>query len=376
MSTNKAQVAAGMLLIAMMLFISSTFPSSNNHETNLLNEHQITEKSNTVQSLVQNEKTEPPADSLLSSPSPPPSSATTTTPKTDVLPTPYTNIELPKTASPTKFSQKPGFVGYTSTTQPGFTEDFAFMPQDGFDEVGLKVTTRCYAMARFGFPRADGGWNTCMQPPFLDAECKEYDYKCYWKAVGNSKWPPENCVIFSFGSAWNFEYEIALTRLGCKVHTFDPSMPRFKQEQFDVVLRENTGIEFHDIGLGASDTRIGNGWQLKKLKTIMNELNVSRLEILKVDIEGNEWPFLDDFLGSGILEDDAVRQIQLETHYDQGLDTVRMRKIMKGLADYGFKLWAMDENTYCVYVKMNLRPVRGCMELSFVRTRLISPNKK
>lgn len=246
--------------------------------------------------------------------------------------------------------------------------------KSNYSAVGAEINGRCHSQARFGPPSDDGGWNICMQPSLLETECKKKDYECQWRVLNKQpRWPPENCIVYSFGSSWDFEFELAISRLGCEVHTFDPTMPSFITSKSDVKLLDLTKVHFHNIGLGDSNVEKNKwGWKVQTVDMIMKSLGHSRLEILKIDIEKSEWPVLDHlFFNSDLLKTDTVRQIVLETHYKKSMDFNVVRHRMKQFEKFGFYLWARDDNLYCPYVQVEKDSiVRGCLELSYIRKKL------
>jgi hypothetical protein len=238
-----------------------------------------------------------------------------------------------------------------------------------YDAMGIRINGQCHAMARFGPPKEDGGWNTCMHPGLSNKVCNHGDWDCPWRAVQREQWPPKNCVVYSFGSAWNFMFEVSISRLGCKVHTFDPSMPKFVSEGWASKLSTLADIEFHDIGLGGKDEEQNSlGWRMMTIESIMAKLKTERLEVLKFDIEYGEWPVLEYlFYQSKLLQTDTVRQIMLEIHLGGGEDPNKLKSLMSMFDKFGFVLWARDDNDYCSHVQVGDHVVRGCIELSYVR---------
>eukprot|EP00434_Breviolum_minutum_P019112 symbB.v1.2.016845.t1/scaffold1296.1/size126233/3 len=114
------------------------------------------------------------------------------------------------------------------------------------------------------------------------------------------------CVVYSFGSNNNMQFEWGVYELGrnCEIHIFDPTSnapPQLK----------SIGAKFHKVGLSGHDgmASLGPGRALpvKTLKTIMEENGHKHIDILKVDIEDGEheaipqlsevgWPSIGQFL--------------------------------------------------------------------------------
>jgi hypothetical protein len=127
----------------------------------------------------------------------------------------------------------------------------------------------------------------------------------------------------SFGSAEDFSFDDAVVNvLGMEVHTFDPTMS-WPQEK---VQRRERAYK-HGVGLAGEDLRGGDKranqfaalhqktqkWTVKRLSTIMRELQHDRLSILKIDVDGSEWWVLDDLLSSSVL--DTVDILLFEVHF-------------------------------------------------------------
>eukprot|EP01083_Nonionella_stella_P067798 179557_1 len=90
------------------------------------------------------------------------------------------------------------------------------------------------------------------------------------------------CVVYSFGSHGSFDFEISLRKanLPCEIHIFDPTSKNLGSEE--------KRWTYHDYGIGAKTEKIRVG-QVKSLTEIMKELGHSRVDILKIDVEGSEF---------------------------------------------------------------------------------------
>ncbi|XP_052791011.1 probable methyltransferase-like protein 24 [Mya arenaria] len=123
--------------------------------------------------------------------------------------------------------------------------------------------------------------------------------------------PKPPCLVYSFGINNQFDFDRDINRmLGCDVFCFDPSM---KKKSFRVAER----IWFFNWGLGGDNFVNKNGWEIKTLNVIRKALNHTdrSIDILKIDIEGDEWYSIPQMISSGALDD--VKQISMETHYIQ-----------------------------------------------------------
>ncbi|XP_045165566.2 probable methyltransferase-like protein 24 [Mercenaria mercenaria] len=149
------------------------------------------------------------------------------------------------------------------------------------------VQVKCQHETRCG-PKSDSGYSVCN-----DAQYK----------------PRKPCLVYSFGSAFMFGFEIGVLKMfKCEVHTFDPSHPVSGHH-----IPE--GINFHLIGLSVTDSTNELGWKMRQLSTIRKSLNHTHriLDILKLDIEGYEWKAIPNIISSGDFS--FVRQLVIELHF-------------------------------------------------------------
>lgn len=183
-------------------------------------------------------------------------------------------------------------------------------------ELGLVLfPSACVNRARFGH-RGDGGWDVCLD--------------------GHA---PGECTVYSAGTFDDPSFDVAIGAHGCHVHAFDPSLEQLGFSSTIKALQSNPNITFHAVGLGGRDLvhpagaapwqfpGLGYGrfpndkaWTLRTIESLMRTLNHSRIDVLKVDIEGAEWPLLERILSdrrarrrlrSGTL----FRQILIEVHF-------------------------------------------------------------
>ncbi|XP_053405632.1 probable methyltransferase-like protein 24 [Mercenaria mercenaria] len=171
----------------------------------------------------------------------------------------------------------------------------------------------CKNLTRLGPPDDDKGKNVCADDIF--------------------KSKPSSCLVYSFGSNFNFKFEEAVwARYKCEIHTFDPS-----RALNGVTIP--TGVNFHLIGLSGNNfvrSEPDNWrtlqkyntktWNMQTLSSIRKSLNHTNriIDILKIDIEGWEWSTLPEIMGSGVLQ--YVKQICLEVHFGYGIKVFHHEK--------------------------------------------------
>jgi len=183
------------------------------------------------------------------------------------------------------------------------------------------------------------------------------------------------CVVYSIGgnNKWQFEQGV-LEHTPCHVHTFDCTGGI---SRFNVPSHER--LHFHYICLGdknkpASET-MGEIWTLDKMQT---SLNHSRIDLLKMDIEGYEWPIFYDWpLLTEITSPNHVlpMQVAVEIHYQTQMkelaaETLEDYKFVTDMVHLHSRLLKMG---YATAVYDANESCKHCVELSLVRIRCPSP---
>jgi hypothetical protein len=118
----------------------------------------------------------------------------------------------------------------------------------------------------------------------------------------------------------SFEVEV-VQRTGCKVHAFDPSvgtLPHYAGAHADL----HPAITFHKQALGSWSGHSTTWMLIETLTDTMKRLGHDYIDILKVDIEGDEWGVFAALiaeLGAKNGEDGALQlpfgQLLIELHY-------------------------------------------------------------
>jgi len=134
------------------------------------------------------------------------------------------------------------------------------------------------------------------------------DYNCpfgksrYGRIGDGGKWicgaqrflSKPGCVVYSLGSnaETSFETDVAL-ETECEIHVFDPT-----QSSVPMPSTHRSGHEnFHKYAIG--NPAQNSTWQTKSLEAVMNGFGHSWIDVLKMDIEGGEWDFLEYLLEAG-----------------------------------------------------------------------------
>jgi len=140
---------------------------------------------------------------------------------------------------------------------------------------------------------------------------------------------PMEPVVFSAGVGRDMTFELEMTRrFNATVHVFDPSPTG--RETASRPENQRDLVHFHAIGWAGSDgdvafraagadgslskpegTETGDRLPCQRVSTLMRDLGIAQLDVLKMDIEGFEYEVLEDILAARI----RVDQICLEFHH-------------------------------------------------------------
>jgi hypothetical protein len=140
------------------------------------------------------------------------------------------------------------------------------------------------------------------------------------------------CTVLSFGSNNQFDFEAAIVKShGCIVHTFDHTVTARKVPK---------RVVFHKLGIATPATETA---QLKSLPTLLQDLHLQNrtIDILKMDVEGAEFPFLADAASMAIMKH-HVRQFLVEFHFQ---DAAKQVAACQALTDAGFRVFHKEPNT-------------------------------
>jgi FkbM family methyltransferase len=168
--------------------------------------------------------------------------------------------------------------------------------------------------------------------------------------------------VYSVGIGEDISFDLSMIeRYGATIHAFDPtpgSISWVKQQSLPSEFR------LHEVGIAAYDgvatffppenpqhishTMIDRpstkdraiSVEVRRLSTLMRELGHTKVDILKMDIEGAEYAVLDDILASNI----PITQILVEFHHRfAGLSVGSTRRAVQLLNEKGYRIFAKSE---------------------------------
>jgi FkbM family methyltransferase len=169
-------------------------------------------------------------------------------------------------------------------------------------------------------------------------------------------------IVYSVGVGNDISFDLSLIeKYGVTIHAFDPtpkSIQWIQNQQLPVQFR------FHESGLAATDgtanfalpenpdhvsasilNNSGNTnffvGEVKRLQTIMHELNHSRIDLLKMDIEGAEYEVIDDIVTSKV----KIKQLLIEFHHRfAGVGIEKSKDAIRKLQENGFAVFHVSES--------------------------------
>ncbi|MCU7819399.1 MAG: FkbM family methyltransferase [gamma proteobacterium symbiont of Lucinoma myriamae] len=197
------------------------------------------------------------------------------------------------------------------------------------------------------------------------------DYKCVYKRLGSQYggWDividqlTQDSIIYSVGVGEDISFDLALIdAFDLEIHAFDPTpksikwvkkqgftskfiMHEFGLSDFDGMLTfrppENTEHVSYTTLERPSTNDDAISLPVKRLATIMKELRHSKLDVLKMDIEGSEYLVIKDIE----MTDIRPKQLLIEFHHrfpNVGID--KTKESLKTLKNIGYKLFSVSES--------------------------------
>lgn len=172
----------------------------------------------------------------------------------------------------------------------------------------------------------------------------------------------QKSIIYSFGVGDNISFDLEIgKKYNCNVYLFDPT-PRSNEWIAKQKLPKN--LHFYPFGLANYDGKAKFNppknpnhvsfsliipdlnektinLDVKKISTIMNELNHNKIDILKMDIEGAEYDVIEDIINSKI----EIAQILVEFHHR--FPTIGIQKSIMAIMQLkaaGYKIFHVSNN--------------------------------
>ncbi|KAI9239914.1 MAG: methyltransferase domain-containing protein [Podila humilis] len=178
--------------------------------------------------------------------------------------------------------------------------------------------------------------------------------------------PSKKCVIYSLGVFDDSSFEAAmLERTDCEIWAFDASVDGIAGD-----AKGHPKIHFSKIFLGGEDRVDELGYVFKTLPTIMKENGHTWIDVLKMDIEGNEFQVMSNLMDAYEGKTLPFSQIQVELHLtspDMGMDVAgfdRFKKWFERLEKFQLRPFWSELNLIPTLGSPTLLP--GFCEYSFI----------
>jgi FkbM family methyltransferase len=204
----------------------------------------------------------------------------------------------------------------------------------------------------------------------LRVECPQVRHgSSYGGWVVNSELIRPDSVVYSFGLGQDVSFDLALIETyGVEVHGFEPDPlslawlaeqalpPSFHIHAVALSDRDGRASLFPQRPSAPDGTILGSRTlvpdfrpdatpseiedvAVHRLETIVSMLGHERIDVLKLDIEGAEYPVIDDLLVSDI----PVGQLLVEFHHRlRTISAARTRNAIRELAAHGFRPFAVS----------------------------------
>lgn len=173
----------------------------------------------------------------------------------------------------------------------------------------------------------------------------------------------ESSVIYSVGVGFDISFDLALIdNYSVSIHAFDPTPrsiswvatqdlpPSFIMHEYGLADRdgrvtfnppENPDHVSHTMLDRAETSEQAITVPVKRLKTIMNELQHNVIDVLKMDVEGAEYSVIRD------MESDNIRpkQLLIEFHHRfPGVGIATTKDAIKRIKKMGYGLYSVSES--------------------------------
>lgn len=166
-------------------------------------------------------------------------------------------------------------------------------------------------------------------------------------------------IVYSLGVGDEIQFDLALIeRFAVNVFAFDPTPESIAwitvqklPEQFHFMdygvmdcdgtaeFQQFDGVQF-STGIAASQNSRIVELKVFRLATIMKNLNHTRIDLLKINIEGGEYAVLADLVASNI----DVRQIVVEFHHRlPGYSLQQTKQAVRGLNNAGYRIFHISD---------------------------------
>lgn len=161
----------------------------------------------------------------------------------------------------------------------------------------------------------------------------------------------ENSIIMDLGGYTGVWAKQMIDKYNPNVYILEP-IPKFYNIMVDK-FKDNDKVHLLNIGVGvkneksqiflngdATSSNIKNGNPVdvtfKNMETILNELGLNNVDLLQINIEGDEYLLLDNIIENGLVN--KFKNIQIQFHLSVDNAVEKRNKIREGFKKNNFKL--------------------------------------
>jgi FkbM family methyltransferase len=154
--------------------------------------------------------------------------------------------------------------------------------------------------------------------------------------------------IGGFTGVWSTQ---VYNKFKCNVYVIEP-IKEFYNQMVDK-FKEQSNIHLLNVGVGVEDRKgviylsddgsssntennIPVEVEFRTLNRILSEWSIQKVDLLQMNIEGDEYPIIEDMLNTGVI--DKIKTLQVQFHLGIENDRERRETICEKLKARGFKL--------------------------------------
>jgi FkbM family methyltransferase len=161
----------------------------------------------------------------------------------------------------------------------------------------------------------------------------------------------EDSVIIDLGGYTGVWVEQMINKYNSNVYIIEPI-----EEFYDIIVdkfKNNDKVNVLKVGISnedkdgviylhgdATSANLSKGTPVSvkfyKMKTLLDKWNLKSVDLIQINIEGDEYELLEDMLKTGIIN--TFKNIQVQFHYGIDDDIKRRENIHNGLKSNGYKI--------------------------------------
>ena len=161
----------------------------------------------------------------------------------------------------------------------------------------------------------------------------------------------ENSIIMDLGGYTGVWVQQMIEKYNPNVYILEPvpsfyddMVSKFKNNPKVRLLNAGVGIEDREgiiyMSGDGSSSNLTNGDKINvkfnTLETILNNFGLEYVDLIQINIEGDEYPLLENMILTGLIN--KFKNIQIQFHLGIENDVERREKIRNNLLDNGFKI--------------------------------------